>query len=155
YLDDSIRFLTGHSEVACPVEGCGGIARSRRILLRNMAEMRCLRCSAAFCVDLGVPDERGMFDAAGHSIRIPTYDNEYIYVDMTSLRRIAVVGRLDLFAADVLQQAWITVPPPRHMTIDLQRTTELSDRGLETLLGLRPPASEEFPFSVALGLSQD
>src|SRR5262249_47852184 len=56
--------------------------------------------------------------------------------------RIEIIDRLDLFAAEVLERAWLTLPEPRRAVLDLRATTEVTLHGAAVLVRLCEPSSE-------------
>jgi anti-sigma B factor antagonist len=77
------------------------------------------------------------------ALRLPTYEQEHVEVRLDGAFRIALTGRLDLFASDALAKAWKTLPVPRRAVFDLTRATELSPKGVAALLGLCAPGEED------------
>ena len=67
------------------------------------------------------------------TVRIPTYDNEYVKLVVTDEQVIWVEGRLDLFAAEAVQDLWRLVPRPRR-TIFAVPSARLTPAGLQPLL---------------------
>ncbi|HYJ87380.1 MAG TPA: hypothetical protein VEW46_15065 [Pyrinomonadaceae bacterium] len=67
-------------------------------------------------------------------LALPTYAQENISVTAGMPTTITVNGRLDLFASEVLEKAWLTVPLPRRVIFHVGR--EISSAGMQKLLGL-------------------
>ena len=68
------------------------------------------------------------------TVRIPTYDNEYVKLVVTE-QVIWVDGRLDLFASEVVQDVWRLVPRPRR-TIFAVPYAGLTPAGLQPLIDI-------------------
>jgi anti-sigma B factor antagonist len=151
--NEAMELLTGHSEIACPVHGCDGLARSTVVLANTVAKVQYSRCFAIFSVVFGEPDAAGNFVGQVRCVRLPTYEHGHIEFHLSYGARIEVVGPLDLFAAEQLQRVWLTLPPPRSVAMDLRKTTELSQLGLEALVALSPREGKESSFEVVLGES--
>jgi anti-sigma B factor antagonist len=127
--------------VSCPVHGCSGKVPTD--LNRVWAEeQRCPECGGLFRVaPIDVP-ESGEATAPATLLRLPTYDQEHLEVRLEEAFVIELVGRLDLFASELLQKAWRSLPLPRRALLDLRRTTELSPKGVAALLELCTPTEE-------------
>jgi anti-anti-sigma factor len=152
--EEALELLAGHLEIACPVYGCDGLARTTVALAKPSGETQCSRCFAVFTVTIGQPDMAGTFEAQVRSVRLQTYEHGHIEVFLDYRCCVEVVGPLDLFAAEQLQRAWLMLPPSRSVPIDLRGASELSQRGLEVLVALRTSEGEESGFAVILGEGQ-
>lgn len=145
--DSAIRALREHILlIPCPVRACRGRARVYcRAADLDRARPTCPECGARLVLSVyPEPDSgREMFCVA--ELAIPTYEKEWVRI-LPARRtrgvppggpfRIEIEGRLDLFAADSLKTAWLTIPPPRCMVFDLRKTTELTEAGIDALLSL-------------------
>src|SRR5262249_26605077 len=97
----------------------------------------CLQCGTEFRIALSEIPESGQAQIPVSEVRLPTYEREYVRVIPGRPARVAVVGRLDLFAAGALEKAWRTIPPPRRAVIDLRRAAEFTGPGVATVVRLR------------------
>ncbi len=117
--------------VRCPVHGCDNFISFTG---RKGITIDCRQCGAKFFTK-----ERSSGDKAGisiNSVRLPTYDSEYIDITPGAPTIVKVVGRLDLFASEVLERAWLTVPSPRQVIFRFARHTEITEPGVQKLIAL-------------------
>ena len=73
----------------------------------------CANCLAQFEVVAGAPN------VIVREIRLPTYEGEFVRLISGMPFAITIRSRLDLFAAEAVEQAWRTVPRPRKILIEL------------------------------------
>jgi anti-sigma B factor antagonist len=121
--------------ISCPVHGCGTWIRTA-LTDPWTAEQRCPGCGAHFTLPVCDVPPSGETLAPISLLHLPTFDREYVQVRLEESFRITLVGRLDLFSADVLARVWAGLPSPRRAVFDLSGATELSDKGVAALLGL-------------------
>lgn len=74
-------------------------------------------------------------EIACRSVRIPTYDNEYVRLVVDDEQVIWVDGRLDLFASEAVQDIWALVPRPRRIIFAVPHTG-LTPAGLQPLIDI-------------------
>ena len=73
-------------------------------------------------------------------VTLPTYMSEHVLLQAGWPFVLSVVGRLDLFSAETVEQAWRTVPPPRKVLIELgDRCTQVTSKGLRAVEALCLP----------------
>jgi len=148
-VDEDTICLGGLALAACPVSGCGRWAR-----LGQPAEgmpsfhgspfFLCANCGTSFVVAANADSHPGDLKASVRAMLFPTYDREFIYmhplrgVDLIagSVAVLQVRGVLDLFASEALQRAWLTVPQPRRVLVDLSTATEITAAGADALAAL-------------------
>ena len=95
--------------------------------------MCCRSCGCRFrALPFDFP-QNGEARAEVQSFEIPTYEHELIRVELGDPVLLAVVGRLDLFAAEAVADAWRSLQRPRCGLIDLHDVSEMSDRGLRMM----------------------
>jgi anti-sigma B factor antagonist len=66
-----------------------------------------------------------------------TYEKEYFEIEPGNRFfpfKCNIVGRLDLFSSAALQKCWRTIPSPRRVLFDLERTTEANREGRKALI---------------------
>src|SRR5207237_1108465 len=106
--------------VACPVHGCGGeapapVGADPEPVLRH----QCPACGCRLVLEWLAVGRGGWRDARVMRLELPTYDGESVAVTQDDLSAVRPAGRLDLFAAGVLERAWLTLPAPRRAVFDL------------------------------------
>jgi len=112
----------------------------------------CGSCASRFELQSSQPSRD---QAVVKSVRLQTYENEYLNVLSGSPFTIEIVGRLNLFASSALERAWKALPTPRRILFDLQRATEISDAGRNTLLALLANSEKDTKATIAVeGLDQ-
>jgi anti-anti-sigma regulatory factor len=123
--------------VTCPVTKCGGRSPTPRAGPPNPDDfLTCPRCGARYLV--------GPWPAGGttpatitvRAFRLTTYEGEYVEVVPGLPATLSVIGRLDLFASQMLERAWLALPAPRRTVIDLRGATVVSGPGAQALLRL-------------------
>ena len=98
---------------------------------------RCANCTSAFTVS------REPVAWSVDHISIPTYGEEEVVLTRGQPDLILVSGRLDLFSAEAVEQAWRAVPRPRKVRIELGAQCVLvTVRGAHGLSGLCEPESD-------------
>jgi anti-sigma B factor antagonist len=145
HRETALAALANMILVGCPLDQCGGWARSDLAgVLAVGHELRCSNCNSRFRTwpQGGSVKVGELSHALIESVSCHTYDDECINLSFTWGTRIAIIGRLDLFASEALERVWRTVPPPRRIVLDLRQTTEWSRRGLDALHGLRGREAE-------------
>jgi anti-anti-sigma regulatory factor len=123
------------AQASCPVSGCDGWTSPFPFAsLPSAEEQTCSRCGTRFAFSL----TSGAGELAGlvSSLSIPTYEQEYIRLEIQDTITLQVVGRLDVFAFEALTKTWRTCPSPRRVLLDLSQTTEVSRRAAEELRAL-------------------
>ena len=145
-LDDAIAYPEG-VVADCPVHQCGGKALPSRDAKLPEGHpvgllFGCLHCDAEIEIRGPALPQAETWQAKVRRFAIPTYEGESVQAISPGwhsgnvpipLYKLAIVGRLDLFAADVLRRAWLTVRPPRRILVDLDEVTEVSPRGGDEL----------------------
>lgn len=132
-------------EAVCPIYECQGSAAAQSW------SCTCPDCGATCSFQCG----RGDTTAVVRSFSIPTYQNERIEAILEKafwtkgpdakgvhLQVLKISGRLDLFACEVLERGWRTLPAPRKVLFDLRHATEISARAHQLLRGMcaAPPS---------------
>lgn len=132
----------------CPVDDCGGEAASTGVDARP-EQLTCSSCCATLTLAKNWQKAPRV-----HKLALPTYENERIEAELkvppppaatkakgVTAQVLKVIGRLDLFAGQLLEKVWRTLPPPRHVLFDLRGATEISARAAESVLTMcRPEA---------------
>jgi anti-sigma B factor antagonist len=68
---------------------------------------------------------------------MPTYQGEYVHVTLGSPCTVTVHGRLDKFAAEVVEKAWGVLPKPRRVLFTLTwLNRDFTSVGVATVVGL-------------------
>jgi anti-anti-sigma factor len=152
-------------ETLCPVHGCGAWGTSvHTILLASSTRLlpwsiTCPECGARFDVD-GESPVAGAASLVARKVSLGTYDGERVEVYYQSewsncpprgVYVVELVGRLDLFAADILERAWLTVPPPRRVVIDLRKAVELTGPGADMVRELCARGEDDSRTAVLVG----
>jgi anti-sigma B factor antagonist len=120
----------------CPAFGCKrwGIIPDPS---KNQESIRCTECTT----DLTITPSMGSVwtgNAIVVKLLYPTYRGEFVEVVPQILLhvQVRVSGRLNLFAAEVVEKAFRSVPLPRRVIFDLTGVTEISQPGLERIFSL-------------------
>ena len=116
---------------SCPVYGCDNFISFTG---RRGRTIDCRQCGARFFTK-----RRSSGYKAGiliNSVRFPTYDSEYIDITPGAPTIFKVVGRLDLFASEVLECAWLTLPSPRRVVFQLGARCDITKPGMQKLVAL-------------------
>ncbi len=107
-------------------------------LTRETWNLSCPVCAATMRVSGSWPPKDGTVSAKVSSITLNTYENEQVVLlppEWSSrLGVIQVVGRLDLFTAEAVKQAWRSLHAPRWAILDLRRATEVREKGIRHLV---------------------
>jgi anti-sigma B factor antagonist len=77
------------------------------------------------------PDSEIKVDCA--ILRVATYDNEYVRVEISDFQTLSVENRLDLFASEVAEQIWRLLPSPRRVVFIVDQS-RFTNAGLKPLL---------------------
>jgi anti-sigma B factor antagonist len=138
-VEQAVRALRGDSslEVQCPLVDCDGWIL---VPSAELTELTCHGCGAELTAALS--ESPGTASRVTR-IRLPTYEGERVTLTAGRPTVIAVNGRLDLFAGEMLERAWRTVPPPRRISLDVTEATEISDAGMALLAELCARRDEE------------
>ncbi len=149
-VETAVReFDTKEGRISCPVHGCNTLMP----FFYPRAEGKCTNCGATINVE-STTSPRGVIEFTISSLVFPTYAGENIAVMPGSPTTITVNGRLDLFAAEVLEKAWLTVPPPRRVVFRLEASVDLSPLGIQKLLALCATKADD-DAAVILALPRD
>lgn len=131
-IEEAVKsFDREDSYLRCPVHGCANL-----ILFAGLQPRlggTCKKCGTHFRLRPLSPDGNLVSIV---SLHLGTYENEYIDVAPDLRTTIRIVGRLDLFASEVLERAWLTVPPPRRILFHLTMPHEITPAGMQKLLSL-------------------
>jgi anti-sigma B factor antagonist len=119
--------VSRRKEVRCPLIDC----HTWSILAAPDATVACAGCGSHYsCV------EPAPGAVAISRLTVPTYEGEEVELTSGDPATITVRGRLDLFAADVLERVWQTVPAPRRVLIDTSGATEVSSAAADVVASL-------------------
>ncbi len=119
--------------IICPVYGChNSILFSD---LNNRWFVSCFSCGSSIHFQSRLSSDEDK-QTLINFLQFPTYDKEYIRVYMETPFRISIISRLDLFASEVLEKAWQSLPFPRRVLFDISYVKEITDTGKQTLLNL-------------------
>lgn len=158
-IDQGVRAMGGGElrtlSFQCPVHGCGSWVKLPP-RSAGATEVSCPQCGAVLALELPseLPAEtQGM--AAVTRVTLPSYEGEQVTLEDGRPTVLSIHGRLDLFAAEVLERAWRTVLLPRRVVIDLSEATELSEAGLAALAALGRTTAEDSRCAIALGKSPE
>jgi len=163
-ISDGVAFFNSREhlgtafEVSCPVCHPGG--KVRFVLGEFFDDKECVFCGVSFRM---IPSAEALVDVATdttarlYSMRLGTYQGEWIRVTMSTPCAIGVPRRLDLFSVEVLEKAWSLIPKPRRIVLDVSNVEEYTEKGLARLLDLsddtrgadRSVFITEYPFDLA------
>jgi anti-sigma B factor antagonist len=148
-------------QTSCPVYKCSALVRSSANLdfqsphSASVWLPTCPSCGARLALELSQDSGDKGTPAALRRLTLPTYDGEQVELELRDgVFWLRVAGRLDLFAAEVLERAWRTVPTPRRLVVDLRPTTELTGPGRAALRALLSEQNEGSRGSVLLDLAK-
>jgi anti-sigma B factor antagonist len=111
----------------------------------------CHNCGARFELE---PRRYAQEEPVVRSLRLETFENEYVQVLAGAPFTIEVVGRLEAFSSTALDKAWRVLPQPRRVLFDLRASTEISNAGGDALLALLANREKEASATVSVeGLS--
>lgn len=123
-------FATEDKYICCPVRGCDSLIL---VCIPELAGT-CTSCGTELSLRPSPSGESNQVSIT--SLRLPTYEREHINIDLGAPTTICILGRLDLFASEVLEKAWLTVRPPRRVIFRINLSNEVSPAGVQRLLGL-------------------
>ncbi len=107
-------------------------------MTRETWTISCTMCGATMTASGFWPPKDGLVRAGFLSITLNTYENEHVILLPPKwyggLAVIQVAGRLDLFAAETVELAWRSLPAPRWVILDLNRATEVREKGIRHLV---------------------
>jgi len=86
------------------------------VLEANRALETCTNCASQF--SLSYTESQGHGSWIVETIVLPTYEREEIRVQSSWPWTISIIGRLDMFSADTLEEAWQTIPRPRRVIVE-------------------------------------
>lgn len=145
--EDMARLLQGDDlEALCPA-----CEPASWISVRSGSEYQsCRRCG----IELKLPPwpsvpqgGEAVIDCA--ILRSPTYDGEYVHLEIAEMQRIVFDNRLDLFASEAAERLWRLLPPPRRVLFGVGQGT-FTDDGLQALLKLCVNATDESRAAIAI-----
>lgn len=146
-VDEAVNHLSRPEVLGrCPVHGCGNLIRFPNPGLPYGET--CTKCRTQLFLQ-ALPNTNNQ--ALIKSIRLPTYEGEYISVTPGEPTSIRVVGRLDLFASEELEKAWHTVLPPRCVIFDLTACDEISQLGTQRISTLCANSEERSVGVILIG----
>jgi anti-sigma B factor antagonist len=126
-VDEAVNSFAAESKhISCPVHGCANL-----IPVSHLETLTCTTCGAELRMRPSPSGESNQVSIG--SLGLPTYETEYIRIDPGSPTIIRIVGRLDLFASEVLERAWLTIPLPRRVIFRVDMTHEVSPAGMQKL----------------------
>lgn len=134
-VEEAIALLAGKlRHCLCPIDGCRDPLTW--VGPHPAFGIRCPKCAAMMSLR---PSPDAANTARGRlavsELSLPTYSSQWVKVVLNAPPTITV-RRLDLFSYDVLAKAWQTVPTPRRVVFDLRQAQEVTQAGLDALLGL-------------------
>jgi len=107
----------------------------------------CGNCGSRFELQASRPSQD---QAVVKSVRLQTYESEYLQIRALVPFWVQVVGRLDLFSSSAFEKAWKALPTPRRVLFDLGQTTEISDAGRNALLALLANKEEDARVTISV-----
>jgi anti-sigma B factor antagonist len=115
----------------------------------------CLNCRAEF--ELTAVTAGASTKWIAQRIRIRTYEGEHVTLTPGDPYLITISGRLDLFSAEAMEQAWRTVPRPRRILVELGSDCRLvTTKGVNNVGALCKPQPDGGRTSVCYaGLAAD
>ena len=133
-IRDALDQLHEHHYLECPCPVCHTPVRFA--IGRAYAMQVCGSCTSGFRIDpIETPADRGVTtEMRVKSIRIPTYENEWVDVDTGDASRISLPPRLDLFAWEVVKKGWDLLSSPRDIIVDVGRVRHFTTTAVEILL---------------------
>jgi hypothetical protein len=133
-LDEAKAALSWSLTIRCPIAGCEGYGLSNDPSIPDRGgEFCCRSCGCRFRVPRFQLSRAGEARVAVSWLEIPTYEHEKIRAGLGCIVHLDVVGRLDLFSAEALVDAWRSLPQPRRALLNLHAATDLSEPGLRML----------------------
>jgi anti-anti-sigma factor len=133
-IDEAMTALGWSLAIRRPIAACEGDGVSYDPSIIDRGEDFCCRsCGCRFRVAPLQLDSAGEARVAVSSFEIPTYELERVRVVVGAISHLEIVGRLDLFAAEALVDAWRSLPRPRQALLGLSAATELSELGLRLI----------------------
>jgi anti-anti-sigma regulatory factor len=133
-VEEALAALNWSLAIDCPVAVCEGDALSHDPSIADRGgELCCRSCGCRFQVVPFQLSRGGEARVAVRRFEIPTYEQEQIRAELDVIVPLHVVGRLDLFAAEALVDAWRSLPGSSRVLLDLRAATELSKKGLRLL----------------------
>ena len=103
----------------------------------------CPGCASRFHVE-GPADE---WIRTIRSVELPTYPGEHVRLTQRSwfdnAATISIDGRIDLFAFDMIKKAYLSLPSPRRVIIEIEARNSITPESIRALLALRAPEEAE------------
>jgi anti-sigma B factor antagonist len=134
-------FVTSRFEVSCPV--CKPTTWTGYVGARFL--LSCTQCDARFSPSVSrdtlAPLERASAQDKSRAVTVPVkdlwwftyYENGYgpegVHLTLGRPSTVAITGRLDLFALDIVRIAWEAVPRPRRVLFDTTHVRLASPTG--------------------------
>jgi anti-anti-sigma factor len=130
-LEEALASLSWTLGIRCPIADCAGDGLCHEASITDRGgELCCRSCGCKFRVAPFRLSPGGEARVAVSRFEIPTYEQEWIRAELGAIVHLDILGRLDLFAAEALVDAWRSLPGPRRALLDLRAATELSEPGL-------------------------
>lgn len=139
-------FSADHLAASCPI-----CVPANWIALRAVSEYQsCARCG----LELQLPSwplvaKGGEATVECAMFRSPTYDGEYVNLEIAEVQRIVFDKRVDVFASEVAERLWRLLPPPRRVVFGVGHQN-FTDDGLQTLLNLCAISTDDSRSVVAI-----
>ncbi len=133
-LGEAMAALDWSLAIDCPIAGCegDGLCHEPSIADRG-GELCCRSCGCRFRVEPFRLSPSGEARVTVSWFEIPTYEHEQVHGELGAIVKVRITGRLDLFAAESLVDAWRSLPGASRALLDLSAATELSSPGLRFL----------------------
>lgn len=130
-LDSALQFYAGgiRLQVTCP--RCVPQAWILVSLVREYQQ--CALCGMEVKITLPAVSAEAVMSISATTFRLPTYEGECVSVVLGAPTRVLIDGRLDLFAAEAVEQAVRLIPSPRSVVFSLG-TDDLNDTGMAALV---------------------
>jgi anti-anti-sigma factor len=133
-VEEALAALRWSLAVECPIAGCEGDARTCDPSIADRGgDLCCRSCGSRFRVACFQLSPDGEARVAVSRFEIPTYEQEWIRAELGPFVKFDIVGRMDLFATEVLVDALRSLPTSCLGLLDLRAATELSEAGLRLL----------------------
>jgi anti-anti-sigma factor len=132
--DEALMALGWTLAITCPITGCAGdgLTHDASIAARG-GELCCRSCGCRFRVAPFQLSPSGDARVEVSRFETATYEQERILAVLGSIVHLGLVGRLDLFAAEALVDAWRSLPESCQTLLDLRQATDFTEQGLRLL----------------------
>lgn len=126
--------------ISCPLHACGSwVSVADPIGATGRGD--CGACDTQFLYHRPVDLKPSETQATALGLKIPSYENDFVDLKLTEPAVIQIT-RLDLFSFQALNKAWLSLPAPRRVVVDLTWTREATEVGLAAAVALWEHATD-------------